>query len=110
MNAKMRLLLPPLSESALTIWLFRLFPRCITFAPATDHVACHRTVGMDMPRTEDSIDITTTFAALNTLSASRRRLAGALCRHDGDLGIREYAPATVALRAGMTNRLALNAL
>jgi hypothetical protein len=65
---------------------------------------------MDMPRTEDSIDVAAAFAVLDTLAARRGRLARALHGRGRDDCVLEHAPATVALRAGMSDRLTVNAL
>jgi hypothetical protein len=65
---------------------------------------------MNVPRPEDSIDVTAAFAVLDTLMASRWRLAGALRRHGGNYRVLEHAPAAIGKRTGMTDRLALNPL
>jgi len=64
---------------------------------------------MDMSRSEDSVDITATFARLDALAA-RWRLTGALRRESRDYRVLKHAPATIGLRASMANRLSLNAL
>jgi len=65
---------------------------------------------MDVPRTEDSIDVAAAFAVLDTLAASWGRLACALRGRGGDHRVLEHAPATVTLWAGMSDRLTLNPL
>jgi hypothetical protein len=98
------------SLSLLTIRLFRLLPGCVTLAPAADHVTRNRTIRMDMPGSEDSVDVAATFAVLDTLAASWRRLAGALCRRSRDHSVLENAPTTVVLWACVTDRFPLKAL